>query len=117
MHFAGKAPTYIGAMAGVPLPFTCTALRAEITAHLAAETRRVHGDRVSFRDGATLVGGAPGRGELEFEVAGGGRERVAADLVVAADGVHSRTRDLLCEQVRAHPPLYPPPVFTSSHRL
>lgn len=83
--------------------FVCTTSRAEITAHLTAETRRVYGDRVSFRGGATLIGGSPGRGELEFELASGGHERAAADLVVAADGVHSRTRALLCEQVRSLP--------------
>ena len=97
-HVVGKPPVYIGAMAGVPLPFTCTALRSDITSHLAAETLRVHGGRVEFRAGVSLVGGAVNRGELELEVAGGGRERHRVDLVVGADGVHSATRRLLCEQ-------------------
>eukprot|EP00892_Ulva_mutabilis_P007319 jgi/Ulvmu1/495/UM001_0503.1 len=106
-HVVGKPPRYIGAMAGVRLPFTCTALRNEITAHLAAETLRVHGARVAFRHGVRLVGGAPGRGELEFETSDGGRERHTVDLVVGADGVHSHTRQLLIDQdsevrVKAH---------------
>lgn len=81
------------------------ATQRDIVARLAAECERVHGAAVSVARGWQAVGGDVCAGEVVLERRGGDegapeRQTRRFDIVVGADGVNSKVRELMQAQVR-----------------